>query len=527
MKRIQLPFIYQNHMMLQREKELLICGTCLTGRTVKIQLDTTTETVSVEKGQFCCHFPAQSAGVGKILTFYVDHENEPEITISDISIGELWLAAGQSNMEYFLRYDAHWNDTKKLPPNKNIRMFNMPQIAYEGQERDLPDSGYWFEEGDKAWAVFSAPGYYFARNIQPALDVPVGIIGCNWGGTPACAWMAESYLEKEPLSIFVKEYLDSVQNKSEDAMNQESMDAWAFEDSYHHQLEWRTMMYGLTLEEQAQWMEIHKADPVLPLGPYHHYRPSGLYHTMIEKLAPFSLKGILWYQGESDSGHAEIYDQTMTSLIACFRDAFADSTLPFLFTQLAPFGVWLDCTGENYEIIREKQDYVSKHVPHTAMISLMDLGMYEDIHPKHKREVGRRLALLARGSVYGESLLCESPELLSATLENCTITLDFAHAGTGLIWEGTPEKEFRITYQQQACFIYGCYVNQSKIIFTFSLPKTAIYSNTANSLPESTPCFDATDTTYEVSYCYQPYCSGNIWNNKKLPLKPFHVTLRF
>lgn len=517
MSRITLPIIYQDHMMLQREKDILVQGTCASGSSVTLLLDTVKRTTAVADGKFQCILPPQTAGRHKALLFFVDREDIPDLIIEDISIGDIWLAAGQSNMEFFLRYDAHWNTTKGIPRNEDIHMFQMPRIAFEGQKRCLPDSGYWFQEGDKAWASFSAPGYSFSRNLQPHLGVPVGIIGCNWGGTPACAWIKEDYLSQEPLTLFQKEYQAEVTHMSPKELEIESMRCWAFEDSYRHQLEWRSMMYGLTLEEQQFWMKEHKKDPVLPMGPYHHYRPSGLYHTMVEKLAPFSLKGILWYQGESDSGHAAIYDSTMEALIQCFRDTFQDSSLPFLFAQLAPFGVWLDCTGEHYEIIREKQDYVSRHVRNTAMISLMDLGMYEDIHPKFKMEVGHRFALLARGNVYGEQLLCESPEIASITLKSHTLILKCSHSGDGLYTVGAPEKEFRLLCDDEACQITQCDVMSNQIILTFRYPESARTGSGDDSIESSCP----TGKTLILSYAYQPYCNGNIWNSIGLPLKPY------
>lgn len=117
----------------------------------------------------------------------------------------------------------------------------------------------------------------------------------------------------------------------------ESLSGWEYEDDYHHQMEWRTVMYGLSESEQKEWEKQHSDEPLLPMGPYHHYRPCGLYQTMVLPIAPFTIKGILWYQGESDSGHPQIYDTMMCQLIQCWRDTFRAPDLPFLFVQLAPF----------------------------------------------------------------------------------------------------------------------------------------------------------------------------------------------
>ena len=158
--------------------------------------------------------------------------------------------------------------------------------------------------------------------------------------------MDEETLNHPPLNIFLKEYQQACAAVSPDFLYDYSMECWKYENSYRHQLEWRAVMYGLTSAEQELWLQEHKNDPVLPMGHYHHYRPAGLYHTMIQKIAPIAVKGFLWYQGESDAGHAEIYDQTLSALISCFRRIWKDEELPFLFVQLAPFRKWLDCSDD-------------------------------------------------------------------------------------------------------------------------------------------------------------------------------------
>ena len=201
--------------------------------------------------------------------------------------------------------------------------------------------------------------------------------------------MDSSCFDQNPLSVFVKEYEAALLSADEATLRRKSMEAWEFEDSYAHQISWRAMMYGMNQEDQARWLRENAGSPEIPMGPYHQNRPSGLYENMVKKIAPFPVKGVLWYQGESDSGHGDIYDKTFAALIHCWRELWQDD-LPFLFVQLAPFGSWLGIEGQNYPAVRESQDRVSKTVKGTGMISIMDLGLYEDIHPKRKMEVGER-----------------------------------------------------------------------------------------------------------------------------------------
>ena len=253
MSKITLPAIFQNHMMLQREKPIYIWGECSVSAKIRIAF-AGAETVTESKdGTFGVYLPAACAGENLTLSLYLDEEQTPEITLTDITLGDIWIAAGQSNMEYFLRYDAHWNETRQQSFRRDIRMFNVPRIAFAGQERTLSDSGYWFFEQDEAWASFSAPGYYFARSLEEDLHIPVGIIGCNWGGTPACAWMDESYLSEEPLRIWLDEYKEALASCPAEQLKAESLLSWEYEDDYHHQLEWRSVMYGLSESEQNVW----------------------------------------------------------------------------------------------------------------------------------------------------------------------------------------------------------------------------------------------------------------------------------
>ncbi|WP_124067446.1 sialate O-acetylesterase [Clostridium sp. E02] len=500
MARIELPEIFQDGMMFQREKPIKIWGKTNDGEQVTVCFCGEKISTRGKDLEFYLELPSQKASIHNVLTIYLEEEKEPEIIIKDISIGDIFIAAGQSNMEYFLRYDSHFNEIKQWDRNENIHMFNVKRIAYNGQVRDLEDSGTWFMEHDFQWDTFSAPGYAFARCLQPVLSVPVGVIGCNWGGTPACAWMAPSYLEQEPLNVFEKEYQESVSALDPVELKNKSLEAWAFEDSYEHQIATRALMYGMSERDQERWMEKTSGDPALPLGPYHHYRPSGLYEHMLKTIAPFPVKGVLWYQGESDSGHGDIYHKTFSALIQCWRDLWKDE-LPFLFVQLAPFGKWLNIFGTDYPAVRESQEVVSKKVPMTGMVSIMDLGMYEDIHPKQKIEVGERLALLARGMIYGEDILCESPEFSKVEREKDHITLYFTHAGNRMYLKGNEIKS--LTFVQNG---------EPKRIKTFEVDtKVSIWLDGITKEPIT------------IRYAKEGYCEVNLFNEAGLPAKPFEV----
>lgn len=511
MDQLTLAPIFQNHMMLQRDKPIHVWGqgpedawitVCLTGSRTMTQ---------VRDHCWHCVLPPHPAAREVELTVLCDIPGFPVKKITDVSIGDIWLAGGQSNMEYFLRYDAHWEELKNTPVNPDIHMYNVPRLAFEGQQKDTADSGHWFREQDPAWETFSAPGYCFARAIQPILNIPVGIVGCNYGGTPACAWVPEDVLAgDESLNIFLREYEQEIAGKDPAQLRKETLQGYAYEDSPFHVEEWKSMMYGLSREEQLTWQKEHQGDPQIPMGPLHKWRPCGLYHQMIEDLAPFSLKGVLWYQGESDSGHASLYAKMFSSLISCWRHIWKDE-LPFLFVQLAPFGEWMDCDSTGYPEVRRCQELVSRTVPKAYMTSIMDLGMYWDIHPKHKKEVGERLALLARGKVYGEDLLCEPPEFVSARREENRLILTFSKTGTSLELRGNSVNGLDIDISpDSACpkekpVLKSCSVTPDTLVLEF------------DQLP---------DAPLTIKFAETGYVQVNLFNSAGLPAKPFtcHIT---
>lgn len=547
--------IFQSHMVLQREKPIVVKGQAPAQAQVSVCLQTSDGTANADTfaasvfgndqaslGSWQCTLPPQPACENAVLTITCDHPSCETITLTQVSIGDIWLACGQSNMEFFLRYDADWDTVKTYEKNPKIHMYNVPQLAFSGQQRDTTGYGCWLQEGDIGFVTFSAPGYSFARNIQPHINVPIGIIGCNWGGSTATAWLDESCLEEEPLAVYLREYESALQEYTSEEMTRRSLEGWAFETSLKHTEDFMPLLYGRDRAWQEAYMEDHKADPFVPMGPYNINRPGGLYHQMLEPLIPFAIKGVLWYQGESDAGHADMYDKLMTSLITWWRSKWNDE-FPFLFVQLAPFGVWLDCDSKGYTQVREKQDIVSKTVPHTGMVSIMDIGSYYDIHPKQKMEVGRRLALLARGKVYGEDLLCESAELVSAVREqtditdhlDCpntqaekgkttVITLSFANCGELHRKELTYDS---ISAAPETAITDGTHImtNVTDGITGFLLlqdgrevPITSITIKGASVVLTTDALTDAPCT---IQFAWADYAVVNLCNEAGLPIKPF------
>ena len=236
--------------------------------------------------------------------------------------------------------------------------------------------------------------------------------------------------------------------------------------------------------------------PMPQFGPYYENRPGGLYEVMLKNVAPFSVRGVIWYQGESDDEKAELYGTVFSRLIECWRDLWGDK-LPFLFVQIAPMNdVWF----KNFSEIRKQQEIVSKTVSDTWMISSSDAGMELDIHPKHKKPIGTRLALLARGHIYRENVLCDPPEFLKAIRKTEGIRITFQNA-MGLHLKGNQVNAFSIVGADGTIF----YPTEVIIVEDGLLIK--------GEFPEN----------INISIAKKGYFEVNLYNKEENPVKPFEA----
>ena len=268
----------------------------------------------------------------------------------------------------------------------------------------------------------------------------MGIVGCNWGGTPASAWMSREAIAAGGGQPYLDDYDVAVQ-----ALDPVAYEAAFRADPTAHRVDHledpisSLRMMSTTLEDAAAKLRAAGFDfsfdraPAPLIGPKYPQRPAGLYESMLLPLVPYGIRGFLWYQGETDGdGHPACYETLFPALIANWRSLWGEA-LPFLFVQLAPFEQWLAITSQNYHIIRAAQQHAADTVPGAYMAVTSDVGQRFDIHPKMKRPVGHRLALQARRHVSGETgLLSEAPRLAGLEVAEGRLTLAFAHAGEGL-----------------------------------------------------------------------------------------------
>lgn len=423
-------------MVLQREKPVTVWGQATPGSRVTVEIQGKTAAAEAgADGHWQLTLEPLATSFEETMTVEGDGER---CLLHQVQVGEVWLAGGQSNMELPMCFDLTYEEERAACADDALRFYDVPEISYPGQDREADYSLYsvWRRCTPEDLARFSATAYHFAKALRRRLGVPVGVIGCNWGGTPVCAWMRREAIAAGGGQVFLDEYAQAVEQLD---LEEYDRDFRANPGNFHTDLlgdPVGNMMFagalpadvGQVLQRLGRQMTVHP--PVM--GPRYERRPSGLYEAMLRPLVPYALRGFIWYQGETDGDtHPECYATLFPALIADWRALWGEE-LPFLFVQIAPLERWMDCVGEPYAVIRAAQQHTADTVPGTGMAVITDAGMRWDIHPKAKRPVGERLALLARHLAYGEDLLCEAPTLAEVRPEEGRLTLTFRNAGSGL-----------------------------------------------------------------------------------------------
>lgn len=380
---VRLPALVGSNMVLQRNKPLNIWGWADKGEKVTVAFRKGTYTaITAANGQWKVQLPAQIAGGPFTMTI----SGHNTIKLDNILVGDVWVASGQSNMEMPVK---GWG--KVLNFEQEIAAANYPQIRFfqvkhttstVPQDDVTPWEGGWQVCSPQSVPEFSSVGYFFAREIYGHQHIPVGVIHSSWGGTIAEAWTSGESLKKMPA------FADSVK---------------AFESL---------------------------ATPQSPANPN---KVTLLYNAMLHPLLPYTIRGAIWYQGESNAGRAYQYRELFPLMIKDWRKQWKNGDFPFYFVQLANFKDKKDQPEESdWAELREAQ-LMTLSLPNTGMASAIDIGDDKDIHPKNKQEVARRLSLIARAKVYGEKIPYSGPLYQSKQVVGNKVILTFKHADNGLM----------------------------------------------------------------------------------------------
>jgi sialate O-acetylesterase len=335
--------------------------------------------------------------------------------IRDVMFGEVWLATGQSNMVMPAR-SAIGGEGRLAQNPPHIRYVKVPQRTGLPVEKE-------YTADDLAWKTFgpgadiAATAFFFAVKLQPAVGRTVGIVQSSVGGTPAQAWTPMWALDEKPE---LKYYADQVR---EALASGKTPQEWAGEAGAQNQ-------YRVQMKKWAEKKEGPRppAPPEPhPGNPWNSKTPTVLFENMIAPLVPYTARGIIWYQGEGNSGKPDEYRVLFPAMISSWRKLWNRPDWPFFFVQLAAYANANDWPG-----LRAAQTFTRDTLPHTGMALAIDHGEEKDIHPKNKEPVGERLALLALDQVYGQKVVSRGPCFASASAKGGKVTVKFAHTADGL-----------------------------------------------------------------------------------------------
>jgi sialate O-acetylesterase len=421
---VHLPALLSDHMVVQRDRPVHVWGWAEPGERVRVAFtDTNRNDVADDAGRWSVYFPPQDAGGPYEMTI----EGTNHLTISDILVGEVWVGSGQSNMELSMQ---RVNDAEKeiaAADYPKIRLFQVERNTANAPLLDV--KGSWQVCSPESVKNFSAVSYFFARDMHQKTGLPFGAIHSSWGGTPAEAWVSPVGMAEDPW--FIRFRLRWA--RALDAYP----DAQRWYENAHAQWE-------VEAEKQRRSGKEPRPGPREPMGPLHPHQPSALYNAMIAPLTPFAIRGVLWYQGESNAESADgfEYRHLFRALIEDWRQNWGLGDIPFLLVQLANYAR----VGDNsqWPELREAQA-MALSLRNTGMAVTIDIGESQDIHPRNKQEVGRRLSLAARALAYGENdLVYSGPIFRQAEREDAALRIWFDHAGGGLKARG-PLAGFEVT----------------------------------------------------------------------------------
>jgi len=376
---VKLPAIISDHMVLQQDVPANVWGWAEPGEKVAVTFaGQTASAVAGADGAWSAKVPPTDAGTIGEMTI----TGKNSLTVRNVVVGEVWVCSGQSNMEWIVANSANPQEEARAANYPLLRMFTVTKKAATEPQQDC--EGKWEVCTPETAPRFSAVGYFFARHVHQAIKQPLGMIHTSWGGTPAEFWVPTPILARDPaFQPIVKAWDNTV------AAYPKAKEA-----------------YTAAL---AQWREEEKAAkaggktptraPRAPRGGDAFGSPGCLYNGMIEPVADYTIRGAIWYQGESNAGGAQLYKKLFPTMIKSWR-AMWGAEFPFLFVQLANYMArHPEPTDPNWARLREAQ-LETLELPRTGMAVAIDVGEEKDIHPKNKQEVGRRLALVAEATVY-------------------------------------------------------------------------------------------------------------------------------
>lgn len=422
---VKVPAIFGDHMVVQRGMNVPIWGTADAGETVTVNA-AGQERSAVADDQGKWRITLDAIETSKPIEITIAGKNS--ITIQDVLVGEVWVCSGQSNMGFPLRNASNGADAIKAADRPKMRLFTVGRAIKDQPQDDL--TGRWEVCSPETVADFSAVAYFFGLELHEKLNHPVGLIEPTWGGTRAEAWMPRPTFDALKLP---------------------------------YEPEWT-----------EQWLNPpHKPGATKQEPPRPHEAPACLYNGMIAPIAGYAIRGVIWYQGETNTRYGEHYRDVLGALITSWRDAWGQGDFPFLVVQLANLK-----NSRFWPITREAQAQVARELPNVGLAVTIDAGDSNDIHPKDKQTVAHRLALVARKLAYGMDIPHSGPVFKSMRVKGGDAVIRFEHVEGGLVARGDELQGFELAGADGKFVPARARINGETIVVTadgVSAPKIVRY----------------------------------------------------
>lgn len=424
---LRLSGLFTDGVVLQRDKPIRVWGWASPGAEVSVSLqDTTRRTQAGVDGAWRLELPARGAVRSGIELAARSQGNE--VRVRDVLVGEVWLCSGQSNMEWMVSQSDHGDEEVSAARFPNIRQFRVPKLAAETPQADV--RGAWRPALPDQVGSFTGVGYFFAREVHQALDgVPVGLINASWGGKMIEVFLPPTAIARTPHGPAIKQrwLAESTEMNARQADYPRLLDEW-------------TRARTLARERGEPFSRARPSNPAEILA---QHRPGCAFNGMIAPLVACSIRGTLWYQGEHNISRPAEYLTLFPALIHDWRERFGQGDTPFYFVQLSAYSAPMDKSRTGFAELRDAQTRTLA-VPATGMAVTLDIGTPDNVHPRNKQDVGRRLARLAKAHTYGLGGEASGPTLQSATRQGDAAQLSFSHADGGLVVRKQPLPGFEV-----------------------------------------------------------------------------------
>ena len=472
---LSLATVFMNHMVLQQNSLHVFFGKANAGETVTATFNGEVQTcVANASGDWKLTF--KPAPAGGPYQFEVSAGKNQTILLDDILVGEVWICAGQSNMEFELKHAANASAVVSAASDENLRLLNKKGIVrpdntkwdstvLEKVNRLQFFEGEWKKSTPDAAAEFSAIGYSFGKMLRENLDVPVGLIQISVGGAPVEAFIDRKTLEFDPHLV--------------DVLNN-----WKHNDFIQ---DWCRQRAATNLELTENKLQRHP------------FEPAYLYEAGVQSLAGFPVAGVIFYQGESNAHNAAHYQNAFPALVQSWRTAFNQPEMPFYFAQLSSIN------RPSWPYFRDVQRQLAQSIPNTEMVVTSDLGDSLDVHPKQKIEVGERFANIALSNVYNiEGFAGGGPKLNSIVQKEGKVILTFSNARRLNTSDDEPVHELEVA------------------------GKDGLFSNVKAEIQENQILIDSKDIAVKtIRYGWKPFSRGNLVNENGWPVSTFQFDIPY